>query len=308
MKSALLLLLLFCSNNLFSQPPAYFDNNQEWLTSFSFYSPGITDCGQNSTYVDYVNGDTIIGGTTYKKIGRRSSTSYFPMSSAPCPNDNWEDVPLYRLLRQSNDSIFEYSSQSGSEDLLITYNLSIGDSFSLTNFVTQNYSVQDIDTISLNGQDHRVFYVDTVNNYVVIEGIGHYSSENGGFLDFWGFGGGVDLVTSLNCYAQSGSTYWSHPDITLGSCLYLHDLSVASHVNNFEFQFFPNPVNDVVNVKSTQTISSIEIMSMTGASLIKQVGTTSSNLVNLTPLSKGIYIIIVRSSDGKQALRSLQKI
>lgn len=308
MKSSLLSITLLISVSLFAQPPAYFENDQEWSTSFSFYSPGITDCVQNSSYVDYVNGDTLIGGTMYKKIGRRFITSYFPMSSAPCPSDSQDDASCYRILRQSNDSIYEYLPSSNSEELVISYNLNVGDSFSLTNFVNQNYSVQQIDTISLNGQDHRVYFLDTLSNYVVIEGVGHYSSENGSFLDYWGFGAGVDHTTSLNCYAQNDTTYWSHPDITTGSCSYLHDLSISDLVSDVKFQLFPNPTNGVLNIESDAPISSIKIVSLTGIIVLEKGNLDGNNTVDLTSISKGNYMIIIRDTEGRQSIRSFQKL
>ena len=307
MKINLLLFALLFSTTLFGQTPAYFDNNQEWLSSYSFYSPGLTDCVQNSTYADYVNGDTLIGGITYTKIGRRTFTAYFPMSSAPCSPDWWGDVPSHRILRQSNDSIFEYSTQNNTEELLISYNLNVGDVFSPTSYININYTVQQIDTIVLNGQNHRGFSVDTINDYRVIEGVGHYSYENGGFLNNWGFWGGMDQVTALNCYAQNGTTYWSHPNITLGSCNYLHDLSVDNLDDMNQLLLFPNPVSELINIESQFNINSIKIMSLNGTVIREQESSLGIKSVNVNDLSQGSYLIIVQDVEGRRSIRRFQK-
>ena len=307
MKTILPLTLLLISQLSISQIPDYFENNQEWSSSFSFYSPGISDCIENSAYVDYVNGDTLISGQLYKKIGRRSSTSYTPMSTVSCPANNWSDVQTYRLLRQSNDSIFEYSTATNMEELVITYNLSVGDSFSPTNYINSSYTVQQIDLISLNGQNHRVFTVDTVNNYVVIEGVGHYSSERGGFLNYWGFETGLDHVANLSCYAQNNTTFWNHPDNTVGSCSYLHNLGVTS-LNSNHIKLFPNPVKDLINIESDLNVISIKITSLSGTTILRQGSLSKSVTVNTSSLPYGIYLIIIQYEDGGESALKFQKI
>jgi len=229
------------------------------------------------------------------------------MSSATCPNDAWGDIVNHRYLRQSSDSIFEYLPQSGNEELLISYNVNIGSSFTLTSFVTQNFTVQDIDTIVLNGQNHRVFYVDTVNDYVVIEGVGHYSSENGGFIDNWGFGTELDQTTSLDCYAQNGTTYWSHPDITLGSCSYLNDLGINNLVGDFEFMLFPNPAEELIHVESYNSMSSIKIISISGAVLFELEASMDANNIDISGLDEGNYLMLVTDDKGRQSTRLFQK-
>jgi hypothetical protein len=290
------------------QVPSYFENNQEWACDFSFYSPGISDCQTNTSYSYYVNGDTIINSVNYKKIGKRSYTSYTQMQQfVECDEITWEDMPVHLIMRQSSDSIFIYNTQNGNDELFISYNLTVGDSFSLTSFVTNTYEVQDVTMTNINGQNHRVFHVDTLNDCYVIEGVGHITEggDSEVFKNFM-FGSGVDHTENLGCYAQDNNTVWTNPSGG-SSCTYLHNLRVDNHINNDQFLLFPNPTSNIVNIESDYIINSVKIISSNGTVVLKKESSFGIKSVNVSDLSQGSYLIFIQDSQGYPITLRFQK-
>jgi len=68
---------------------------------------------------------------------------------------------------------------------------------------------------------------------------------------------------------------------------------------------YPNPTQNVFNVKSTQEeISKIEVYTVTGQKVIEQSGDTS---VSLAGLNSGLYIVYVRTETQTIVKRVLKQ-
>ncbi len=97
-----------------------------------------------------------------------------------------------------------------------------------------------------------------------------------------------------------------------GSGTYLNSsIGVAPNqnllTNNFEisdFEIAPNPANDFVKILSNEKIESFEILDLQGKIVLKDK--ISNNLVDVSQLSKGIYLIKIKSND-KSGIRKLIK-
>ena len=80
--------------------------------------------------------------------------------------------------------------------------------------------------------------------------------------------------------------------------------------NNIEsnFNIFPNPTNDILNITSSETISEIEIVNVIGQ-VVKRMEINSDNAVcNLEDLTSGIYVVNIHSmSLSKGAIVVRQK-
>ncbi|WP_299013462.1 LamG-like jellyroll fold domain-containing protein [uncultured Polaribacter sp.] len=73
-------------------------------------------------------------------------------------------------------------------------------------------------------------------------------------------------------------------------------------VNNITM--YPNPVSNVLNIKTNNiTIQKIEMYSILG----KKVLETSENRVDVSTLSKGVYLIKIQNNKGKIAIRKIVK-
>ena len=64
--------------------------------------------------------------------------------------------------------------------------------------------------------------------------------------------------------------------------------------NNLEVSLYPNPVNDVLNIKMEKEIKSIEIFNIQGQRMI----TTTQKQINVSALSQGIYIVKVSDAEN----------
>ena len=68
--------------------------------------------------------------------------------------------------------------------------------------------------------------------------------------------------------------------------------------NNLEvFSFYPNPVKDVMYIKTVENIKNIKILNVFG-STVYETNLSKSNEILLSQLSDGIYIIQVYSSNN----------
>ncbi|MGA9213097.1 T9SS type A sorting domain-containing protein [Kaistella sp.] len=92
-----------------------------------------------------------------------------------------------------------------------------------------------------------------------------------------------------------------------GFLIKLPGAGLASHevIATDKMSIYPNPVKDVVTIKTSDKIESAEVYSATG-----QLAFASKNIVNnkidLSKLSKGIYIIKVKTAKGIQATKLIK--
>lgn len=91
---------------------------------------------------------------------------------------------------------------------------------------------------------------------------------------------------------------WSINNITFGGAnqfVQLQDLA-------FDVNVYPNPVNGVLNVKSAEVLSKVEIYSIAGQ---KVLSTEPNNLqaeINLSELNRGTYICKLTSDNGQSTV------
>lgn len=103
----------------------------------------------------------------------------------------------------------------------------------------------------------------------------------------------MDLVT-VTAYSNDSC---SNPDSATSNVL---TLTVTSSVDNIaannSIRVYPNPVNDKLTIVSGSRIESVEILNLYGQKLIVQEGTGKTEVVNMSSLVPGIYIIKVNNS------------
>ena len=74
----------------------------------------------------------------------------------------------------------------------------------------------------------------------------------------------------------------------------------------FNFSIYPNPANDIVQLKATKAIGFVEVYDLTGRQVIKSTPNSNSKELNVSSLSKGLYIVKV-SIDGAVGTTKLLK-
>lgn len=81
------------------------------------------------------------------------------------------------------------------------------------------------------------------------------------------------------------------------------DFVASIQENVIEASVYPNPANDVLNIKIDGTIESVVVTTLDG----KVVASTSSNAVNVNELASGMYIYTVKTTEGKIATGNFAK-
>jgi hypothetical protein len=74
--------------------------------------------------------------------------------------------------------------------------------------------------------------------------------------------------------------------------------------NSFsDFTIFPNPATEIITVKSNESIENIEVFSMEG----RNVKSTTASSMDISNLSNGIYLLQVKTSEGKIGTKKILK-
>lgn len=76
-----------------------------------------------------------------------------------------------------------------------------------------------------------------------------------------------------------------------------------SDVNKFSFNMYPNPTSGFVKIETSESIKEISIYNLIG----KKVASFYSKEINITSLSKGIYMLKIATESGKIGVRKIIK-
>ncbi len=71
--------------------------------------------------------------------------------------------------------------------------------------------------------------------------------------------------------------------------------------------FFPNPVIDEIHFSSPFKIEEIHIYNMAGEELIKAKGTASMETLNISKLTSGVYVVIIKTEKGTESFKMIKK-
>lgn len=73
------------------------------------------------------------------------------------------------------------------------------------------------------------------------------------------------------------------------------------------FRVYPNPTDDILNIKMTETIDQIDIYSLTGQLIQTERPVTNEAQINIEKLQSGVYLMKVRTQENTQTVRVLKK-
>ncbi len=105
---------------------------------------------------------------------------------------------------------------------------------------------------------------------------------------------GYDYYMSSEQNALGGATLYTLSSTTLG--LSDFDLKKSS--------VYPNPANEILNIKNIDFLEKVEIYNFLGQSLHED--DSGANEIDITQLSKGIYVIKLYALNGTQSLKFLK--
>ncbi len=120
--------------------------------------------------------------------------------------------------------------------------------------------------------------------------------------------GGTESLTGL----VAGETYyvqvWSNfaEQGTFSLRLSNPSLGVGSF-DTADFQTYPNPVTDVLNISYNKNIKSISVFNLLGQEVFSKTATTNISQIDLSNLSKGAYMVKVASEDLVKTIKIVKQ-
>ena len=294
MKNLFYLFLLFASiQTAHAQYKPLPMQNAEW---YQYGGIALLSC-PTCTLVDYkyyTDGDTLINAQTYVKIKKLEVPSVNDVSIYPAYTG---------AIRQDtlNKRIYVVLTDSTTEHILYDFSLQVGD----TNNSVLHSLVSDclgfntetlylIDTIQVNGNDHRVFHFQgscAGNEVSYIEGIG----SDFGLL----FPDLIDIREShLSCLKINNQSYYpySNANCTLPDTASVNDLDLLQ-----EISIYPNPSFDMITISMPENIlrNNALLFDASGREVQQFYLNSGENHLKLNGLENGVYMIQVGNQNLK---------
>lgn len=274
MKRKLLAILILMQFNLKSFSQEYFPllDNSSWIIL-------ISDFGGTETRYYNENGDVLIGNNTYKKYLSQTNEEYFLR----------EDIvgkKVYKLI-------------DGNDILLYDFSLQISDNITLAD--GQNYQVQSISNINVNGGQRPQFYLKNLDlpgwDEYWVEGVGRRTHPLLARNEFFS-----DPEFYLLCSYQDGINIFNL-GIANGGSSTSCTLSIEEQINlSKKISFAPNPFDNELIITSQTNLnnSTIKVFNSIGQNVreIKNINGENYSLKREN-LIKGLYLIQV-SENGKE--------
>jgi len=278
-KYLLFLSILLASISGKAQSYHHFLDNTDW------YEKSSPMAGTPRYYWYHTSGDTIIGGKDYKII-TQIATGYYG------------DNTFY--LREDTVAEKVYNSTTDTESLLYDLSLSIGESYNVNSLLGSNlYVLSSIDTVAtLAGPRRRYYYTSGVEGIYVVEGIGSITDPmlffDKSILD----GPGQQLVCAYQygVYVFQGYVV---PTCTGDTTTPITAVASLSQNEPHKINIYPNPVNDVLTIKTDGGVfSSFKISNTLGATILQNEINNSITNVSVTTLPPGLYYVTLKGESG----------
>lgn len=286
---------------LSAQEPDYFAENPEWRQRLTTYNP---PCEQTQEFIYYVNGDSIINDTVYKKLHKVGEQTYSWFDDPPIPNwcsGSWTFNDFYTLIRQEEHKIFFRDTWHG-DTFIYDFQLNVGDTLpqSAVNW-EQDIIITSIDSLLVGNHYRKVFnFFITDGPYSIIEGIGH----PGGFIEPFPPGYGV---SNLNCFALNSITYY--PEFNAPCDL---TLNTPNDFKRDKIKFYPNPTSKSITIEldNSAEISKVSAYNISGleTNLKFEQLEQSSLEIDLSILNNGLYLIrLIDNENIKLTLKVIKE-
>ncbi|MEI7594228.1 MAG: choice-of-anchor J domain-containing protein [Bacteroidota bacterium] len=208
-------------------------------------------------------------------------------------NDGSTWTPEYQSGAGNNSNGFaqySYSTENDAKDVLVTTCISLESS--------KTYSL-------------RFAYKAQSTNYLEKMKVYLMSGQNmsdtiSKIVDLGEFSNTTYIVNSTNFNVPSSDIYYigfmaySNAEgvyIRLDNISISESTSINEDFNN-QFQIFPNPTDDELNIMSNETIKNIRIKNALGQELIEQIVNSNKAKINTSLLKNGIYFLVINSENS----------
>ena len=123
------------------------------------------------------------------------------------------------------------------------------------------------------------------------------------YFSYFNVGAGYEFLLYIDNSGNKGLILSIDPGYDL--VYQEHPLSVSENILN-DLRIYPNPVSDQLFITSEKsTIKTMAVFSTTGQKVLEIEG--SSNSIDVSSLSKGIYFLEINSEEGKSVQKFIKK-
>jgi predicted outer membrane repeat protein len=198
---------------------------------------------------------------------------------------------------------FETTGTSSITDLVGNSDGALSSSVNLSNaWIERTDGFSCVATCSLTMSQTVTISTSTVDNTTQVTANTITANQNGAtyrWLDCNNANAVINGATSQNYTATANGNY--AVEVTLNGCV---DTSACVNIvitginelSNTTMSITPNPVKNALSITTNETIKKVAIYNISG-SLIKNIA-TNFNSINVSELSKGMYILVVQTNNG----------
>ena len=297
-------------------------NSYLWSTGFPGASINVSEAGTYSVIAIGANGCTssaelVVVQYSVPEVSITGNTTVCEGSSTTITANGgvsyqWSTGETGASINVNAFGIYSVTA-TGNGGCTATANATVFVSSAPTPSISGNMHICDNETTTLtaNGGDSYMWSNGSTGNSINVSNGGTYSviatNESGcTAMVSANVEAGYSVTNSITetvetDFTWNGHTYNEPGDYTqiftaANGCdsivtLHLNILSGISQNSVFEIALFPNPVNDILNITSSETISEIEIVNVMGQ-VVKRIEVNSDNAVcDVEDLTSGVYIV-----------------
>lgn len=278
------------------QAQNYFLKNPQWRQNSGCRADGY--CITTQEFVYYINGDSIIGNKSYKKLYKRGELKQGWIDYTPSVNcsAHYSFNDFHALVRQEGKKIY-IKDKYNSEALLYDFDLNIGGTLPITyNQRDSNLIVSDIDSIMIDSTYRKKIIFQNDYFDFIIEGVGHY----GGFLEPLNVP--LECGYDFYCFSLNDSVYVSS---NYGPCNFSVDIENIHE--NEKIKIYPNPASNSIIIETGNKGGIVNIYNSIGSAVLSNTEVNSKTEINIQSLKPGLYIIEYISNKKKIYKKFIKK-
>jgi len=187
----------------------------------------------------------------------------------------------------------------------VTERIKLCQVYSALNKLKQNYPVFQTDDFNINFSDtikqiqlnHPELNINILGNFGIYQSVAETDfAHDGWWYDFW-TGDSVEISNVNHSITMDPGQYLLYTDVRLDKPEIISGIKdYKSNKNNWEIKVYPNPVNDILNIHSSNKINikEIRIYDLSGGLIkSKKINTAYSTEINIPVqgINPGIYIL-----------------
>lgn len=299
MRKIIFLSFFFCFS--FSHAQMWCPPGATWYYGYYTWDPWL---GGDIGYLKYeYSNDTIINSINVKKIDKYVKTNYMESFYMYADSDK-----VYIYHNNSFFPLYNFSAQPG-DTLIVPGKMDSWYSSWCTDSLGK-LTVDSIGTTTINGQTLRYICVSPTPtsqwgyNAKIIEKVGPVSNDMSPFEP--------TIVNFINCNVVCPSpdqrSFRCYSDNTFGSyslaasaCDF--EVSTADNLNMQNFQLFPNPAHELINIEfeaKNSDFITLTIVNQLGQKVYSEIFKTGlgkqQKTISVSKLTKGLYIVRIENN------------